>query len=34
VFEGNSLSSGEIDRLLSELRRSESELELLSGSCF
>jgi GT2 family glycosyltransferase len=34
VFEGNSLSSGEIDRLLTELRRSESELELLSGSCF
>ncbi len=34
AFEGNSISSGEIDRIISELRRSESELELLSGNHF
>ena len=34
AYEGNNLTSGQIDRIVSELRRSESELELLSGKYF
>ncbi len=34
AYEGNNLNSEEIDQILSELKRSESELQLLSGKCF
>jgi GT2 family glycosyltransferase len=34
AYEGENLNSGDIDRILTELRRSESELELLSGKYY